>query len=908
MLEEYRSKRDFESTPEPTTGRSTGRNLRFVVQKHAARRLHYDFRLEMDGVLKSWPVPKGPSFDPDDKRLAVMVEDHPLDYAAFEGVIADGNYGAGQVIVWDAGTYSPDEDGRLSFGDREQAEERMRAGLEAGKLSFTLRGRKLRGSWTLVKTTRSPNEWLLIKHRDRYADPGRDVLAEDRSVLSGLTIDDLKAGRLPEPDATGVTLAAAAGALGEKAPFPPRIEPMLARMADEPFSGREWLFEPKLDGFRVLASLRGGSVTLSSRTGIDLTGRFPEVVAELESQPEDEMVLDGEVVALNDDGLPDFGLLQNRTDLPNETRAGHADGAATVVYYPFDLLYLQGAGLVDVPLYERKSLLARALVPGDSVRLVEHVESEGEEFFEAAVRLGLEGMVAKRRDSRYEPGARSASWLKVKAAQAQEMVVGGYTPGTGYRSKTFGALALGYYAGDDLVYAGRVGSGFGEAALDTLVEEMRGLRADDSPFAAAPELDGLDVHWLRPEMVVRVKFSNWTDQARLRAPVFLGIDTGTDPRSVVRETVDRVSTVRATRRPARTPQDDVDDVLDQLDGGTKSLLLEVDGHRISLTNLDKPLWPAHDGRAAVTKREVVRYFAGLGPALLPHLRDRPLTLTRYPNGIRGESFYQKHWEHRLPEFVETVELFSSHNEGAREYIVVNNLPTLVWLAQIADLELHPWLSRTDREPDALDAGAEFAESEELLRGSVLNRPDFIVFDRDPYIYSGREEAGAEPELNRSAFAKTAEIALEIKDILDQLSLSAFLKTSGKTGLHIYVPVLRRYDYGVTRKTCEIVSRFLMRNRPGDVTMEWSVGKRAGRIFLDHNQNVRGKNMASIYSLRPLPGAPVSTPLRWTELEDVYPTMFTIDTVPERLKETGDLWAGILEAKHDLSRLLEVDAD
>ena len=294
----------------------------------------------------------------------------------------------------------------------------------------------------------------------------------------------------------------------------------------------------------------------------------------------------------------------------------------------------------------------------------------------------------------------------------------------------------------------------------------------------------------------------------------MGIDTGTDPRSVVRETVDRLSTVEAARGPARTPQDDVDDVLDQLDGGTKSLLLEVDGHRISLTNLDKPLWPAHDGRAAVTKREVVRYFAGLGPALLPHLRDRPLTLTRYPNGIHGESFYQKHWEHRLPEFVETVELFSSHNEGAREYIVVNNLPTLVWLAQIADLELHPWLSRTEREPDALDAGAEFAESEELLRGSVLNRPDFIVFDLDPYIYSGREEAGAEPELNRSAFAKTAEIALEIKDILDQLSLSAFLKTSGKTGLHIYVPVLRRYDYGVTRKTCEIVSRFLMRNRPG----------------------------------------------------------------------------------------------
>ena len=298
----------------------------------------------------------------------------------------------------------------------------------------------------------------------------------------------------------------------------------------------------------------------------------------------------------------------------------------------------------------------------------------------------------------------------------------------------------------------------------------------------------------------------------------------------------------------------------------------------------------------------------MGPVLLSHLRDRPLTLTRYPDGIYGESFYQKHWEHKLPDFVETVDMFSSHNEGAREYIVVNNLPTLVWLAQIADLELHPSLSRTVREPDALDATTDFAESEDAILGSVLNRPDFIVFDLDPYIYSGQETAGDEPELNRKAFAKTAEIALELKDILDQLSLSAFLKTSGKTGLHIYVPVLRRYEYRVTRKTCEIVGRFLMRIRPRDVTMEWSMSKRAGKLFLDHNQNVRAKNMASIYSLRPLPGAPVSTPLRWTELEDVYPTMFTIDTVPERIGETGDLWAGLLEAKHDLSRLLESDTD
>jgi bifunctional non-homologous end joining protein LigD len=836
-----------------------------------------------------------------------MVEDHPLDYATFEGVIAHGNYGAGQVIVWDAGTYSPDEDGRLSFGDRDEAEERMRAGLEAGKLSFTLRGRKLHGSWTLVKTTRSPNDWLLIKHRDRYADPGRDVLTEDTSVQSGLTIDELKEGRLPEPGATAA-VADAARAVGETAEFPSRIKPMLARLVDAPFSGREWLFEPKLDGFRALAFLHRGAVTLTSRTGIDLTGRFPEVVAELESQPEDELVLDGEIVALNDSGLPDFGLLQNRIDLPREIKVGPSEGAATVVYYPFDLLYVHGSSLLNVPLYERKGLLARAVVAGDHVQLVEHVEGEGKQFFDAAVRLGLEGMVAKRKDSRYQPGTRSPSWLKVKAVQAQELAVGGYTPGAGYRSKTFGALVLGYYEGEDLKYAGRVGSGFDQATLDMLVEKMRELQSGDSPFAPDPDLDALEVQWLRPEMVVRVKFSNWTDQARLRAPVFMGLRPEIDPRSVRRETADRVSTVDATQAPPRTVEDDVDEVLDQLSDKPDSLSLEVDGHRIALTNLDKPLWPEHEGRTAVTKREVVRYFATMGPVLLPHLRDRPLTLTRYPDGIHGESFYQKHWEHNLPDFVETVELFSSHNEGAGEYIAVNNLPTLVWLAQIADLELHPWLSRTVREPDALDATTDFAESEDGIRGSVLNRPDFIVFDLDPYIYSGREKAGDEPELNRAAFAKTAEIALELKDILDQLSLSAYLKTSGKTGLHIYVPVLRRYEYRVTRKTCEIVGRFLMRNRPRDVTMEWSVSKRAGKVFLGHNQNVRAKNMASIYSLRPLPGAPVSIPLRWTELEDVYPTMFTIDTVPERVAETGDLWVGLLEAKHDLSRLLEADTD
>ena len=912
MLETYKRKRDFSRTPEPPAGRRSSGNLRFVVQKHAARRLHYDFRLEIDGVLKSWPVPKGPSLDPNEKRLAVMVEDHPMDYATFEDVIAHGNYGAGQVIVWDSGVYSPDEGGVLWFGNREEADERMREGLEAGKLSFTLRGRKLRGSWTLVRTSRSPKDWLLIKHRDRYADPDCDVLMDDRSVQSGLTIEELKAGRLPDLSSRAVpgrtpAKTRQAGETGKKAAFPSKIKPMLARLVDEPFSRSGWLFEPKLDGFRAIAFLRQGDVRLRSRTGIDLTERFPELVDELATQPEDEMVLDGEIVALDDRGLPDFGLLQNSIDLPERARISRRkDIAAEIVYYVFDLLYLNGMSLQGTPLHERKALLARSVLAEDRVRVVEYVEREGEALFKASVDLGLEGIVAKRRDAVYEPGVRNASWLKIKGESSQEFVVGGFTAGQGSRAGTFGALVLGYYEGAELRYAGRVGSGFDQSTLETLRGLLDARREEASPFAEDAELDKLDPEWVRPDLVVRAKFSQWTHENRLRAPVFLGLQPEVDPKSVGRETPDATVSVdlAGAESPEEIGQTEVADVLDQLSGEGEKLLLEVDGHRIGLTNLNKVFWPATDGRSEVLKRDMIAYYVRMGAVILPHLRDRPLTLTRYPDGIDGGSFYQKHWEHTLPEFVDTVRLYSSHKEGDQEYLLVNNLPTLVWLAQIADIELHPWLSRTVLGPDAPHLTTDFTGSASEIRKSVLNHPDVIVFDLDPYIYSGREKSGDEPELNRHAFSRTVDVARDLKDILDQLSLSSFVKTSGKTGLHIYVPVLREYDYKVTRKTCELVGRFLMQSRPRDVTMEWSVDKRAGKIFLDHNQNVRGKNMAAIYSLRPLPSAPVSTPVRWDELGDVYPTDFTIDTVPDRVVTLGDLWADIAEAKHDLGRLLE----
>ena len=585
---------------------------------------------------------------------------------------------------------------------------------------------------------------------------------------------------------------------------------------------------------------------------------------------------------------------------------------ASLAYYPFDVLYVDGRDLRRAPLFQRKTVLGQVLIGGDHVRQVEYIDGEGKAFYRAASGLGLEGMVAKKRDSIYEPGRRSASWLKVKGVREQEFVIGGYTPGAGSRASSFGSLVVGYYDAGVLKFAGRVGSGFDARSLKALKISLDAIAADANPFAPDPELDAAEAAWVQPLLVARVKFAEWTHTGRLRAPVFLGLRTDVDAMSVIRSVEETVTLAPATA-PGDHPAQDVDDVpalLEQLSGRQDKLLLTVAGHRIGLTNLNKVLWPGADAGGPYTKRHLVRHYLETSHLLLPHLKDRPLTFTRYPNGIHEGSFYQKHSDRVFksgagrPEFVDTVRLYSSHNEGDGDFIMANNLPTLVWLAQLASIELHPWLSRVTQLPDAAHLPTTFTGSKEAIDASVLNYPDFIVFDLDPYIYSGREKSGDEPELNRRAFSKTVEVARELKDILDQLSLSSFVKTSGKTGLHIYVPVLRQYDYPVTRSTCQLIGRFLMQHLPQDVTMEWTVSKRSGRIFLDHNQNVRTKNMASIYSLRPAANAPVSTPLRWEELDRVYPTDFTIETAPGRLREVGDLWAGILAAKHDLRRLLE----
>jgi len=885
--------------------------LTFVVQKHAARRLHYDFRLEVDGVLKSWPIPNGPSYTHGERRLAVMTEDHPLDYATFEGVIPRGEYGGGQVIVWDAGIYAPeDKRGRPCF-DREQAETLVRKGIDQGKLTVFLHGRKLHGGWTLVHT--QAKNWLFLKKDDGFADAQHDVLAEDTSVLSGLSIDDLKSGRLPDPADRPKSLlldpAQAPGA--RRGPLPRMLSPMLPSVAERPFSNPNWLFEPKLDGYRVIATLEQGEVRLASRRGLDCSAEYPWLVDALRQQPYPDAIFDGEVVALDDAGHPSFQLLQNRAGEPRPH----------LVYYVFDLLYRDGYDLRAVPLEQRKALLGSSLfpVPGDRVRIVEAFPEHGTTLYAAALQNGMEGIVAKRRDSRYDAGKRTDAWLKIKGTQSDEFVVGGYTVGSGSRATTFGSLAVGYYkpGASRLTYVGHVGSGFDDRTLQTLHPRLEALRTDESPFdGEVPgfgrwrrpgKVDGPSI-WVRPDLVAQVKYAERTSDGILRAPVFLGLRDDKAARDVGE--IEIVAAPRASALRQAEPERDSGApaaiIAELLDHTGEKLTLTVDGHEIALSNLNKVFWPALGEQRPLTKRDLVVYFARVAPYLLPHLRDRPLTLVRFPNGITGKSFYQKHWEQTLPPFVETVLLYSDQNKGDGEYLLANNLPTLLWLAQLADIELHTWYSRVNPAGDADGLPTTFSGSLENMQQSVLNYPDFVVFDLDPYLYSGKETRGAEPELHAAGFAATSEVALWLKEMLDELGLAAFVKTTGRTGLHIYVPIVRSLDHHATHTISETLARVLAQQHPAQVTIEWAVDKRKGKVFADYNQNVRGKTLASIYSPRVLPWAAVSMPLRWDEVGKVFPTDFTILTAPDRLRQVGDLWSGILQAKHDLAGLLGVE--
>ena len=893
-LSEYRAKRAFDSTPEPAPStRERSGPLLFVVQMHAATRLHYDLRLECDGVLKSWAVPKGPSLDPSEKRLAMQTEDHPFDYASFEGVIPPRQYGAGEVIVWDCGVYSPDEPATC-FSDRAEAERLVRAGLEKGKLSIELRGEKLKGSFALVRT-KEAKSWLLLKHKDRYAGK-EDVAARDRSILSGVAVDEMKS--VPARRIAAERLVPS----GRVAALPAKLEPMHAEIGEKAFARDGWMWEPKLDGYRALAFIDGGQVKLRSRRGLDLSPSFPRLVAELAAQSPGTMVLDGEIVAFDAQGRPSFNALQNRVQLKTAREIAAADQTTPAVFVCFDLVHFAGVDLRDAPYADRRRFLAQCLLPTPLVQLV-HASEDGIALQDAAAASGFEGVVGKRKDSRYLAGKRSDAWLKVKRSTSAEFVVGGYTAGKGSRA-ALGALLVGYWERGKLRYASHVGSGFDERTLDDVTARLAKLERKTMPFVEEPELNA-PATWVEPRVAVEVKYHSWTEDGRLRAPVFVRVRDDIDAKKIRRQVADG-RRQESSDETADMLSGETAEILSQLENARPSLTLVVGPHQIKLTNLERVYWPENKAlqQPALTKRDLLRYLARISPYMLPHLADRPLTMIRMPDGIRGQRFFQKHWGEARPDFVEAITVFSGHKDESHEYLLCNNLPTLLWLAQSGTLEFHVWHSRARTGPDSPLKATDYAASLESLGSSILNFPDYVLFDIDPYIYSGKEAKGAEPELNTVAFEKGKEVAFHLRELLATMSLEAIVKTSGKTGLHVFVPIKRTLDFDAARHVSELVGRHLMRLHPADITLEWSVPKRTGKIFMDYNMNVRGKTLNVAYSPRGEPGAPVSMPLTWEELAGAHPLDFRLTNAAGRLAQTGDRWHDALERKQDLERALK----
>ncbi len=818
-LEAYRAKRDPERTPEPFGGARPAPSRLFVVQKHAARRLHYDFRLEMDGVLKSWAVPKGPSLRPEEKRLAVHVEDHPVEYAEFEGVIPEGNYGAGPVIVWDRGTY------RLV-----KPEDPLEQ-LAHGKLELELTGMKLRGRWTLVRMSGKAKEWLLLKKADAFAGGEEPTEQYPESVLSGLRVEELRdaSSRLAVLRRRLQTLRAPAGDVD------PRRQPfMLAVPAERPFSDAGWLFEVKYDGVRVLAAREGDTVELYGRSGQAVTARYPEIAEALRRLPVERFVLDGEIVAEDEAGRPSFQRLQARMHLTNPRDVERARGLIPVVAVFFDGLGLDGRDLRRLPLEARKECLRLLLPARGVVRYGDHVLEHGEAFFDAASEERLEGIVAKRRDSAYT-GTRSRDWVKIKCQRRQEFVIGGYTDPQGSRGH-FGALHLGLYEGPRLVYVSKVGTGFDEALLRLVREKLQPLARPTSPFDVGSPA-GPGHHWVEPRLVCEVRFTEWTREGGLRHPAFLGLRDDKRPEDCRREEPVALEPV-AAGAPEGRPE-------------------------VRITNPDKVFWPDE----GYTKGDLIAYYDAVAPRLLPYLRDRPLVLTRYPDGITGKSFFQKDAPDFVPAWVRTERIYSKDTERDIDYFVANDADTLRYVVNLGTIPLHLWSSRL---------------------GS-LDRPDWLVLDLDP---------------KGAPFTDVVRVARALHRILEDLELPSHVKTSGATGLHILVPLGARYGYEETRTFARLLALLGVEAEPGRATVARPIQARGGKVYIDFGQNGHGQTIVAPFSVRPLPGAPISCPLRWAEVTArLDPRRFTIRTAPRRFAKLGDPLAPVLRDGIDMAAAL-----
>ncbi len=873
-LREYRKKRDFRATPEPPgrEAKDGAAPLSFVVHKHLASRLHYDLRLEIDGVLKSWAVPKGPSLDPADRKLAVMVEDHPLDYGAFEGVIPEGSYGAGPVMIWDRGRLRAAAPGHA---DRASSEEALRRGLAKGHISFILEGERLKGEFALVRLRKAgENAWLLIKANDEYArHPGE--IAEDTSVVSGRTVQQIaQEGTEDGP----VDLAGA-----PKAAVPVFIEPMKATLIDAPFDRDGWLFEIKWDGYRAIATigvqhpLHGQSppghprrrvvpahqlekegrrgVRLYSRNDRTMNEQFEPVVEALSRLPFDG-VLDGEVVVLDKSGRADFQLLQNYL----------RSGKGSLVYYVFDILYYMGHDLMGLPLARRKAILRRVLPARPHIKLSEHVETDGTGLFAAARQNGVEGIVAKDAKSPYRPGHRGREWLKVKALLRQEAVIGGFTRPRGGRTG-FGSLVLGAYDdGGRLAYIGHSGGGFSEAQLEELHARLKGLSVKEPPFAGKPPASDMPVTWVKPAIVCEIKFSGWTDEGLMRQPVFLGLREDIDPADVKREMPghgpDGPAAVEASQEPekAEAKSRGTGKLAARKDRGA---LVAINDIKVDLTRLDKVFWPDE----GYTKGDMIDYYRAVAPFILPYLAGRPESLRRNPDGIAGESFFQKNVDGKVPDWVETVKVRSETDGGETVFLVCRDEATLVYMANLGCIEINPWHSRV---------------------GS-LDRPDYMVLDLDPLDID---------------FAEVVRAAQETEDVLAMIGARGCCKTSGATGLHVYVPLGGRYTHKQAVEFARLVNLLVQRRLLETTSLEREPARRRGKVYLDFLQNGRGQTLAAAYCLRPGKGAPVSTPLEWSEVApSLDPMRFTMKTIMPRLTRKGDLWKDVLGPGIDMEACL-----
>jgi bifunctional non-homologous end joining protein LigD len=897
-LDTYRRKRDFGRTPEPAGEVAPSgpppEGRRFVVQRHRATRLHFDFRLEIDGVLMSWAVPRGPSLNPADRRMAVHVEDHPLSYFDFEGVIPKGEYGGGDVIVWDWGTFEPEE-----------TDDPGRA-VADGELKFRLHGEKLRGRFTLVKIRSddpSKDDWLLIHKRDEDANPNWDVDALPRSVKTGRTNDEVAAGadavwdsRAPAGEAS-IDLAGA-----REAPLPDFIEPMKATAADKPFDDPDWLFELKLDGYRVEAVVEDGRVRLWTRNRQDAARYFPDLAAAPPAWIRAQTaIVDGEVVALDEEGLPQFGLLQDRAGMGRfgpraegsrrSAKAGKGEGdgdgfVAPVVYYVFDLLYHDGRLLLDVPLEHRKRLLRSLLREHPSVRFGAHVEADGTDFHGAVDERGLEGIIAKLRTSRYEPGRRSRSWLKIKIRREQEVVVVGYEPGKGARAD-LGSLILGVYEGDELRYVGEVGSGLDGRTIKQLKAELDAHLVDQPPVANPPRIRG--ARWSEPRLVVRVEFSEWTDDGLVRQAAYKGLEIGKDPRSVVRER--EVSARRAATRaekeqpplhaaqgnsPARSPffedpasrtdppQAATADEMAALESLGKEGNWEIGGQTLNLTNLDKVLFP----EPGFTKRDLIRYYVTIAPLMLPYLRGRALNLSRWPDGVDGKTFWQKQIPHWAPDWLARWDYPEAGSSESHTYLVADRVATMAWLANHATIDMHPWTSRTD----------------------AYRNPTYALIDIDPG--------------SRTTFEDVVALARLFRAALEHLEVTGVPKVTGKRGIQVWVPVKPSYTYRQTSEWVEALSRAVGAAVPKLVSWEWAKSSRRGLARLDFTQNAVNKTLVAPYAVRPVPSAAVSAPIAWDELDDdsLRPDGWNIRTIISRVEERGDLFAAALDIQQELPEI------